>query len=87
MRYTAILDGEERIVEVTPAANGYRVAIGDKVLEVDAVHLKADALGLIVGKLVFDIPMEINTYLPNGLSSPFTSSGLIAFRRPRAAES
>jgi hypothetical protein len=37
--------------------------------------------------VVFDIPMEINTYFPNGLSSPFTSSGLIAFRRARAAES
>jgi hypothetical protein len=37
--------------------------------------------------LVFDIPMEMSTNLPNGLSSPFTSSGLMAFRRARAAES
>jgi len=37
--------------------------------------------------VVFDIPMEINTYFPNGLSSPFTSSGLIEFRLARAAES
>jgi hypothetical protein len=37
--------------------------------------------------VVFDMPMEISTYFPNGLSSPFTSSGLIAFRRARAAES
>jgi hypothetical protein len=37
--------------------------------------------------VAFDIPMEISTYFPNGLSSPFTSSGLIAFRRARAAES
>lgn len=34
-----------------------------------------------------DIPIEISTYFPNGLSSPFTSSGLILFRRERVAES
>jgi hypothetical protein len=37
--------------------------------------------------VVFDIPIEISTYFPNGLSSPFTSSGLILLRRARAAES
>jgi hypothetical protein len=37
--------------------------------------------------VAFDIPIEISTYLPNGLSSPLTSSGWIAFRRARAAES
>jgi len=58
MRYTAILEGEERIVEVTPAANGYRVAIGDKVLEVDAVHLHADALSLIVGTRSYRCDIE-----------------------------
>ena len=58
MRYTAILDGEERIVEVTPAANGYRVAIGDEVLEVDAVHLKTDALSLIVGTRSYRCDIE-----------------------------
>jgi hypothetical protein len=36
---------------------------------------------------VFDIPIEMSTYFPNGLSSPFTSSGLMVFRRERAAES
>jgi len=36
---------------------------------------------------VFDIPIEMSTYFPKGLSSLFTSSGLIAFRRARAAES
>jgi len=37
--------------------------------------------------VVFDIPIEISTYLPNGLSSPFTSSALILLRAARAAES
>jgi len=37
--------------------------------------------------LVFDIPIDRSTYFPNGSSSPFTSSGRIAFRRARAAES
>jgi len=37
--------------------------------------------------LVFDIPIEMSTYLPNGSSSPLTSSGRMAFRRARAAES
>jgi len=58
MRYTAILDGEERIVEITPVANGYRVAIGDKILQVDAVHLHADALSLIVGTRSYRCDIE-----------------------------
>jgi hypothetical protein len=37
--------------------------------------------------VAFDVPIEINTYFPNGLSSPFTSRGLIEFRRTFAAES
>jgi hypothetical protein len=37
--------------------------------------------------VVLDIPIEISTNFPNGLSSPFTSSGWILFRHARAAES
>jgi hypothetical protein len=37
--------------------------------------------------VAFDMPIESSTYFPKGLSSPFTSSGLIKFRRARAAES
>ena len=37
--------------------------------------------------LAFDMPIEISTYLPNGLSSPFTSSALILLRLALAAES
>jgi biotin carboxyl carrier protein len=58
MRYTAILQGEERIVEVTPASNGYRVAIGEKVLDVDAVHLGANALSLIIGTRSYRCDLE-----------------------------
>lgn len=58
MRYTAILNGEEGIVEVTPAANGYRVTIGEKTLEVDAVHLGAGALSLIVGTRSYRCDLE-----------------------------
>ena len=49
MRYTAIVDGEERLVEVTPGGNGIRVSIGDEVLDVDAVRLQGCALSLLVG--------------------------------------
>jgi hypothetical protein len=37
--------------------------------------------------VVLEPPIESNTYFPNGLSSPLTSSGLIEFLRARAAES
>jgi len=58
MRYTAILDGEERIVEITPAGERLPVAIGDKVFEIDAVHLQADALSLIVGTRSYRCDVE-----------------------------
>ena len=49
MRYTAIADGDERSVEVTPTGHGYRVSVGGEVLDVDAVHLQGLALSLVVG--------------------------------------
>jgi biotin carboxyl carrier protein len=49
VKYHAILDGEERTVEVTQRGDGYRVVIGDKVLDVDAVHLQGHAVSLITG--------------------------------------
>jgi biotin carboxyl carrier protein len=49
MRYTAIVGGEERVVEVTPRDNGYRVVIGDRELDLDAVHLQGLAVSLIAG--------------------------------------
>jgi biotin carboxyl carrier protein len=50
MRYTAIIGGEERLIEVTPRENGYRVVIGGRELDLDAVHLQGFALSLIAGK-------------------------------------
>jgi biotin carboxyl carrier protein len=58
MRYTAIIGGEERIVEVTPAASGYRIAIGEQVLAIDAVHLQGYALSLIVGTRSYRCDIE-----------------------------
>jgi biotin carboxyl carrier protein len=49
MRYTAIMGGEERLIEVTPRENGYRVVIGGRELDLDAVHLQGFALSLIAG--------------------------------------
>ena len=49
MRYTAILDGEERLIEITPRENGYHIVIDQKALDVDAVHLQGFALSLIAG--------------------------------------
>ena len=49
MRYMAIIGGEERLIEVTPRENGYRVVIGERELDLDAVHLQGFALSLIAG--------------------------------------
>jgi biotin carboxyl carrier protein len=49
MRYHAILNGEEHAVEVTQRGDGYRVVIGEKVLDVDAVHLQGNAVSLLCG--------------------------------------
>jgi len=58
MRYTAVVGGEERIVEITAAGSGYRVAIGDQVLEIDAVHLQGYALSLMVGTRSYRCDIE-----------------------------
>ena len=57
MRYHAIIGGVERLVEVSASGSLYRVTIHEgpketansRVLDVDAVHLKADALSLLAG--------------------------------------
>jgi biotin carboxyl carrier protein len=49
MRYTAIVGDKERLVEVTPRENGYRVLIGGRELDLDAVHLQGSAVSLIAG--------------------------------------
>jgi biotin carboxyl carrier protein len=49
MRYHALLDGKEHLVDVTQQGAGYRVSIGEKVLQVDAVHLQGFAVSLIAG--------------------------------------
>jgi biotin carboxyl carrier protein len=57
VRYHALVDGEERLVEVTPQGASYRVAIHQgktesakpRVLLVDAVHLAGRAMSLLVG--------------------------------------
>lgn len=49
MKYHAILDGAEHLVDVVARGGGYRVTIGEKVLEVDAVRLQGHAVSLIAG--------------------------------------
>jgi acetyl/propionyl-CoA carboxylase alpha subunit len=49
MRYTAILGGEEHLVEITPREGGHHIVIDGKVVDVDAVHLTGFALSLIAG--------------------------------------
>ena len=58
MRYTAIVDGAEQVVEITPRENGYQVTIGDKVLDVDAVQLHGHAVSLIVGTRSYRCDVE-----------------------------
>jgi biotin carboxyl carrier protein len=58
MRYTAIAGGEERIVEVTASGTGYRVSIGDEVLEIDAVRLQGLSLSLLVGTRSYRCDIE-----------------------------
>ncbi len=58
MRYTAIVGGEEQVIEVTPHENGYRVAIGDRRLDVDAVRLQGHAVSLIVGTRSYRCDVE-----------------------------
>ena len=50
MRYHAVVGGEEQLIDITSRGGGrYRVAIGERVLEVDAVHLEGHALGILAG--------------------------------------
>jgi len=58
MRYTAIVGGEEKVVEVVPRESGYRVTIGDRAIEVDAVHLQGLAVSLIVGTRSYRCDIE-----------------------------
>ena len=56
MRYQASIGGVERLIEITPRAEKYRVTIhegtkegpGARTLEVDAVHLAGHAMSLLV---------------------------------------
>ena len=56
MRYQAIIGGQQRLVEVTPRGSSYRVAIHKgpedrghpRALEVDAIHLGAHGMSLLV---------------------------------------
>ena len=48
MRYHAVLGGEEHLIDITSRGGGkYRVAIGDRILEVDAVHLQGFAVSIL----------------------------------------
>jgi len=57
VKYHAIVAGKERLIEVAPQGSSYRIAVHDgpnesphpHVLMVDAVHLGADAMSLLVG--------------------------------------
>jgi biotin carboxyl carrier protein len=49
MKYHAVFEGEEQEIEIAPQGSGYRVAIGGRAMEIDAVHLQGSAVSLIVG--------------------------------------
>jgi len=50
MRYHAVLGGEEHLIDITSRGGGkYRIAIGSRELEVDAVHLQGHAVSLLAG--------------------------------------
>jgi biotin carboxyl carrier protein len=57
MRYHAILNATERLVEISPRGSGYRIAIHEgagespapRILDVDAVHLQGHAVSIIAG--------------------------------------
>ena len=66
MRYHAILDGVERLVEVKPHGAVTRVLIHEgtretanpRVLEVDAVHLQGNAVSVLVGQRSARVDVE-----------------------------
>jgi len=58
MRYTAFVGGEERSVDVAPREGGYRVTIGGKAFDLDAVHLQGAAISLIVGTRSYRCDIE-----------------------------
>ena len=58
MRYHAIISGEERLVEIAPRGDGYRVVIGGRVLDVDAAHLQGHAVSLIAGTRSYRCDIE-----------------------------
>ena len=64
MRYHAVVGGEEHVIDITSRGGGkYRVAIGERILEVDAVHLQGFAdgsrrLNLTVGS-AFDVSLTL----------------------------
>jgi biotin carboxyl carrier protein len=45
-------------VEVTPRQNGYRVSVGDRVLEIDALQLQQSAVSLLVGTRSYRCDVE-----------------------------
>jgi len=48
MRYHAVVGGEEHVIDITSRGGGkYRVAIGERILEVDAVHLQGFAVSIL----------------------------------------
>jgi biotin carboxyl carrier protein len=49
MRYVAILDGEEKHVEINASGSTYRISIDGRELTVDAVRLQGFAVSLLVG--------------------------------------
>src|SRR3954464_5788842 len=58
MRYAAFVGGEERSVDVAPREGGYRVTIGGKAFDLDAVHLQGAAISLIVGTRSYRCDIE-----------------------------
>ena len=49
MRYHAILNGEEHLVDVTPREGKYRLSIDGREILVDAVHLQGAAISIVAG--------------------------------------
>jgi biotin carboxyl carrier protein len=49
MKYHAIVRGDDRVIEVVKAGDGYRVVIDGRAMDIDAVHLKGSSLSLLSG--------------------------------------
>jgi acetyl/propionyl-CoA carboxylase alpha subunit len=56
MKYTAILDGQERELEITPLkSNVFKIVIDGQIHEIEACHCGKDLISLLIDNLSYDI--------------------------------